>query len=214
QRASGGLSPDSVLVSRGGLTQLSDALVASGAALIEGFGFNTAKLAYAAPEQVRATNPPSARADLYTCAAMLWELLASRRLLAGSRPAIERKLLEHQLPSLKSGLKRGSDVSDELIALVDRALAADPAERPASAPEFARQLTESGHALASSADVAAFVGKLSGPRFDRRTAAIRSRSSGALALDDAKLPSEATGAVAERPVSTRRDPTSDVETPR
>src|SRR5690606_13885369 len=34
------------------------------------------------------------------------------------------------------------------------------------------------------------------------------------ALDDAKLPSEATGAVAERAVSTRRDPTSDVETPR
>ncbi|HTV21304.1 MAG TPA: tetratricopeptide repeat protein [Polyangiaceae bacterium] len=209
--ASGGLSPDSVLVSREGLTQLSDPLVASGAALLDGIGFNTAKLAYAAPEQVRPTKPPSAAADLFTCAAMLWELLASRRLLAGSRPAIERKLLDHNLPSLKSSLKAPHEVSDELIALVERALAADPAARPASAQQFAQELGACGHALASSADVAAFVGKLSGPRFDRRTAAIRSRSSGAISLDDVKLPGDA---AQERVASTRREPASDVDTPR
>lgn len=214
---SGGLSPDSVLVSREGLTQLCDPLIASGAALLDGIGFNTAKLAYAAPEQVRPARQPSAQADLFTCAAMLWELLASRRLLAGSRPAIERKLLDHNLPALKSSLKTPGDVSDELIALVERALAADPAERPASAGELARQLGECGHPLASSAEVAAFVGKLSGPRFDRRTAAIRSRSSGAIALEDVKLPNDAAGL--ERGVSTRRDPpsgdpSSDAQTPR
>lgn len=207
----GGLSPDSVLVSRDGMTQLCDPLIASGAALLDGIGFNTAKLAYAAPEQVRPTRQPGAQADLFTCAAMLWELLASRRLLAGSRPAIERKLLDHNLPALKSSLKTPDDVSDELIALVERALAADPAARPTSAHEFARELGACGHPLASSAEVSAFVGKLSGPRFDRRTAAIRSRSSGALALDELKLPSE--GGL-ERAVSTRRDPPSDVETPR
>jgi serine/threonine protein kinase/tetratricopeptide (TPR) repeat protein len=207
----GGLSPDSVLVSRDGLTQLCDPLIASGAALLDGIGFNTAKLAYAAPEQVRPTRQPGAQADLFTCAAMLWELLASRRLLAGSRPAIERKLLDHNLPALKSSLKTPHDVSDELIALVERALAADPAARPTSAHEFARQLGGCGHPLASSAEVSAFVGKLSGPRFDRRTAAIRSRSSGAIALEDLKLPSDAG---LDRAVSTRRDPPSDVETPR
>jgi len=212
--ASGGLSPDSVLVSRDGLTQLGDPLIASGAALLEGIGFNTAKLAYAAPEQVRPAKQPSSRADLFTCAAMLWELLASRRLLAGSRPAIERKLLAHDLPGLKSSSRAPSEVSDELIALVERALAADPAQRPASALEFAEQLGECGHALASRTDVAAFVGKLSGPRFDRRTAAIRSRSSGAMALEDSKLPSSVTNPLPDPAVSTRREPASDVETPR
>jgi serine/threonine protein kinase len=59
--ASGGLSPDSVLVSRDGLTQLCDPLIASGAALLDGIGFNTAKLAYAAPEQVRPTRQPRRR---------------------------------------------------------------------------------------------------------------------------------------------------------
>lgn len=209
--ASGGLSPDSVLVSRDGLTQLGDPLIASGAALLEGIGFNTAKLAYAAPEQVRPTKPPSAQADSFTCAAMLWELLASRRLLAGSRPAIERKLLDHSLPSLKSSLKTPGDVSDELIALVERALSADPSERPADAHEFARQLGGSGHPLASSTDVAAFIGKLSGPRFERRTAAIRSRSSGSAALGDVTLPSDAASGP---PPSTQRHPASDIETPR
>jgi serine/threonine protein kinase/tetratricopeptide (TPR) repeat protein len=209
---SGGLSPDSVLVSRDGLTQLCDPLIASGAALLDGIGFNTAKLAYAAPEQVRPTQPPSVQADLFTCAAMLWELLASRRLLAGSRPAIERKLLDHNLPALKTSLKSPHEVSDELIELVERALAANPVERPTSAHEFARQLGACGHPIAPSAEVAAFVAKLSGPRFDRRTAAIRSRSSGALALDDLKLPSDPAGL--ERAVSTRRVPPSDVETPR
>jgi serine/threonine protein kinase/tetratricopeptide (TPR) repeat protein len=208
----GGLSPDSVLVSRDGLTQLCDPLIASGAALLDGIGFNTAKLAYAAPEQVRPTQPPSVQADLFTCAAMLWELLASRRLLAGSRPAIERKLLDHNLPALKTSLKSPDDVSDELIALVERALAANPVERPASAREFAQQLGACGHPIAASAEVAAFIAKLSGPRFDRRTAAIRSRSSGGLALDDLKLPNEPSGL--ERAASTRRVPPSDVETPR
>ena len=58
-RVAGGLSPDSVLISRSGTTLLCDPLIASGAATIEGIGFNTAKLAYAAPEQVRAAAPLS-----------------------------------------------------------------------------------------------------------------------------------------------------------
>jgi serine/threonine protein kinase/tetratricopeptide (TPR) repeat protein len=204
---SGGLSPDSVLVARDGSTRLSDPLIASGAALIEGVGFNTAKLAYAAPEQVHGALPPTPQTDVFCCAAMLWELLASRRLLAGSRPAIERKLLDHNLPGLRASLKAQQQVSDELVALVERALAADPSERPQSAAEFAQRLGECQHELAPLPEVEAFVGKLSGPRFDRRTAAIRSRSSGSLALDGLELPKgqrEKLGA----------ESTSEVETPR
>jgi serine/threonine protein kinase/tetratricopeptide (TPR) repeat protein len=209
---SGGLSPDSVLIVRDGTTRLGDPLIASGAALVESVGFNTAKLAYAAPEQVRAATAPTPQTDVFTCAAMLWELLASRRLLAGSRPAIERKLLEHDLPGLRTSLKAPMTVSEELVTLVDRALSADPSERPSSAGELARRLADCGHDIAPISEVAAFVGKLSGPRFDRRTAAIRSRSSGSIALDTLELPREL-------PQSSRGrgpgvTPPSEIETPR
>jgi serine/threonine protein kinase/tetratricopeptide (TPR) repeat protein len=208
----GGVSPDSVLIARDGLTRVCDPLIASGAALIESVGFNTAKLAYAAPEQVHAATAPTAKTDLFTCGAMLWELLASRRLLAGSRPAIERKLLEHTLPGLRASLKAPAVVSDELVALVERALATDPAERPASAAELARLLGDCGHELASFGEVAAFVAKLSGPRFDRRTASIRSRSSGTLALEGPESPRDLSNA--NRGKAPLLDPTSEVDTPR
>jgi tetratricopeptide (TPR) repeat protein len=210
--ACGGLSPDSVLIARDGATRLCDPLFSSGAARVEGIGFNTAKLAYAAPEQVHAAASPTPQTDLFTCAAMLWELLASRRLLAGSRPAIERKLLEHNLPGLRASLRAPQQVSDELVALVELTLSADPSERPRSAKELAQRLGECGHELAPLTDVAAFVGKLSGPRFDRRTAAIRSRSSGSLALDDLKLPLELAKSSGGRAAGT--EPTSEIDTPR
>jgi serine/threonine protein kinase/tetratricopeptide (TPR) repeat protein len=209
---SGGLSPDSVLIVRDGTTKLCDPLIASAASRVENVGFNTAKLAYAAPEQVRAATPPTPRADVFTCAAMLWELLASRRLLAGSRPAIERKLLDHDLPGLRTSLKAPASVSDELVALVEGALSANPSERPSNAAEFARRLAECGHEIAPIAEVAAFVGKLSGPRFDRRTAAIRSRSSGSLALDGLELPREAPKSSRDKAPGVT--PTSEIETPR
>jgi serine/threonine protein kinase/tetratricopeptide (TPR) repeat protein len=207
----GGLSPDSVLVGRNGSTKLCDPLIASGACLLDAIGSNTAKLAYAAPEQVHAVQPPTASADVFTCAAMLWELLASRRLLAGSRPAIERKLLEHNLPGLRASLRSGQQVSDALVGVVERALAADPAERPASAAQLALELSQAGHELAELDEVAAFVGKLSGPRFDRRTAAIRTRTP--LPFEDVKLaPEVAKGAPRSAPGAA--EPTSDIDTPR
>lgn len=172
----GGLAPDSVLVSRAGSTRLCDPLVASCASLLNGIGFNTAKLAYAAPEQVHAVAPLTPQSDIFTCGAMLWELLATRRLLAGSRAAIERKLLEHNLPSLGANLRGDQSVSTALAELVEQALSADPEKRPQTALEMAEQLARCGHDLASSHEVAHFVGKLSGQRFDRRTAAVRSKS--------------------------------------
>lgn len=172
----GGLSPDSVLVSRSGGTRLADPLVASCASLLEPLGFNTSKLAYAAPEQVHAVAALTPQCDLFTCGVMLWELIATRRFLSGSRAAIERKLLEHNLPSLAANMRGDQRVSPELVAVVESALASDLAKRPASALVLADQLARAGHEVASSEEVAQFIGKLSGQRFDRRTAAVRSRS--------------------------------------
>ncbi|MEO8183397.1 MAG: protein kinase, partial [Deltaproteobacteria bacterium] len=172
----GGLSPDSLLVSRAGDARLCDPLVASCATLLDGVGSNTAKLGYAAPEQVHAVAPLTATSDVFTCGAMLWELLAARRLLSGSRAAIERKLLEHSLPNLATCLRSDQRVSRELIDLVGRTLSADPAKRPQSPAALWAELQECGHEVAPLQQVAQFVGKLSGQRFDRRTAAVRSKS--------------------------------------
>ncbi|MEY4547521.1 MAG: hypothetical protein RL685_3716, partial [Pseudomonadota bacterium] len=172
----GGLSPDSVLVARSGDTQLSDPLVASCASLLDGIGFNTAKLAYAAPEQVHAVAALTPASDVFTCGALLWELLASRRLLSGSRAALERKLMEHNLPSLATNLRADQQVSPALVELVGRALSGDAAKRPENAAALQRELASCGHELSTKEEVAQFVGKLSGQRFDRRSAAVRSKS--------------------------------------
>lgn len=200
----GGLSPDSVLVARDGTTRLSDPLISGCASLLEAIGFSTAKLAYAAPEQIHAVAPLTPQCDVFTCGAMLWELLATRRLLAGSRPAIERKLLEHDLPSLKEHLGSSPAVDPVLVSLVDRSLAADPATRPRSAGEMADQLGASGHPVASLGEVAHFVGKLSGQRFDRRTAAVRSKS-----LPQLEAPVEWPMEVAAKPGAQRRGARTD-----
>ncbi len=169
----GGISPDSVLLSRDGRTRLCDPLISSCAALLEGFGFSDSKLAYAAPEQVHATAPLGAASDVFTCAAILWELLTGRRLISGSRAVIERKLLEHALPRLSDNLRRGSDVSPGLIELVERSLSADASKRPQTPAALAAELEQCGHELATPAQVARFVKDICAPYFERRSAEIR-----------------------------------------
>jgi serine/threonine protein kinase/tetratricopeptide (TPR) repeat protein len=170
----GGLSPDSVLVSRDGRTRLCDPLVASCATLLEGMSLNVAKLAYTAPEQAYATAPLGAASDIFSCGVLLWELLAGTRLLTGSRPTVERKLLEHDLPPLYSQLRSDRPVSDRLLAIVERSLASDAGRRPQTPGELANDLEQCGHELASLGQVAAFVAELAGARFDQRRMTVRS----------------------------------------
>src|SRR6185295_9055094 len=170
----GGLSPDSILVSRDGRTRLCDPLVASCATLLEGMSLNVSKLAYTAPEQAYATAPLGAASDMFSCGVLLWELLAGTRLLTGSRPTVERKLLEHDLPLLHSQLRSDRPVSDRLLALVERSLAADAGRRPQTPGELANDLEHCGHEVASLGQVATFVAELAGARFDQRRMTVRS----------------------------------------
>jgi serine/threonine-protein kinase len=170
----GGLSPDSVLVSRDGRTRLCDSLTASCVTLLEGMGLNPGKLAYTAPEQAYATAPLAPSADVFSCGVLLWELLAGARLLTGPRATIEQKLLEHDWPSLRTQLEGKRQLAPGLLQLVDRCLSSDASRRPQSPAALATEIEECGEALASLADVAQFVAELAGGRFDQRKMSVRS----------------------------------------
>jgi serine/threonine protein kinase len=108
-------------------------------------------LPYMAPEHLRATDPaersaaPSlvdARSDLYSLGVLLYELLTGRHpfgpLSAGwSAEEARQALRERQQQPLTAVRQLNPCVDAPLAALVERCLAADPAERPQTAAEVA-----------------------------------------------------------------------------
>ena len=93
--------------------------------------------AYMSPEQIMG-GAVDRRADVYSRGVMAWEMLAGRLPFVGDAPM--RILLGHlhEAPPPLSLL--APQVPPELAALVMRALAKDPAQRPQSAAEFRRGL--------------------------------------------------------------------------
>ncbi|HET7572331.1 MAG TPA: serine/threonine-protein kinase [Gaiellaceae bacterium] len=132
------VKPHNLLLASDGTLKLGDFGIAVG---LEGTRLTEAgtvlgTAAYLAPEQARG-GTVSAAADVYGLGAVLYELLAGRppRTVAslgelGRRDAYRIRDLRETAPS----------VPGPLAAAVARCLAFDPAERPASAAELAREL--------------------------------------------------------------------------
>lgn len=101
--------------------------------------------AYVAPERA-AGEPPRAANDIYSLGILTYEMLT------GSTPFCDRPvraILEahrHEAPE-PVGARRGEVLDDALVAIVDRCLAKDPADRPASAGLLADELGAYMHAL-------------------------------------------------------------------
>ncbi len=97
--------------------------------------------AYMAPEQVLG-QPVTAATDVYACATMLFELLA-RRLPFAEHPddPLQQMMTKVDGPRYRL-LEVHPDAPPRVAELVDRALAHDPADRPASAASFGEQLAE------------------------------------------------------------------------
>ncbi|MBW2529323.1 MAG: protein kinase [Deltaproteobacteria bacterium] len=94
---------------------------------------------YMAPEQVRGESL-DARVDLFAMGVILFELLSGRRPWQGRTPVdTMQKVAEDPLPSL-AALRPG--LHETLLALVERCLAKDPAERMQSASDLERELTQ------------------------------------------------------------------------
>ncbi len=135
------IKPANILLSDYGEAQLTD----FGIARIEG-GFETAtgaftgSLSYSAPEVLNG-RPPTPQSDIYGLAAALFSIIAGRA-------AFERRegeeiiaqflrITGQPIPDL-----RGHGVPDELCAVLERAMAKDPADRPASAEAFGHDLQD------------------------------------------------------------------------
>jgi serine/threonine protein kinase len=94
------------------------------------------KCAYMAPEHARGEEI-DARSDLFVAGMLLWELCSGRRLYRGEEEAqLEQALLANIPPLADRGLPQQS----RLQAILDRALALDPATRYQSAQEMLADL--------------------------------------------------------------------------
>ncbi len=118
---------------------ISDLGSAKNLAEASGFTVATGTPAYMAPEQIHSADGIDARADVYALAAVTYELLSGEKPFQGD--------------TLAAVLARRTDVRPAPIAaklgqpaqldrLLARALSRDPAQRPASAAEFAGQLSQ------------------------------------------------------------------------
>jgi serine/threonine-protein kinase len=90
------------------------------------------KCAYMAPEHARGEEV-DARSDLFAVGMLLWELCAGRRLYRGDEQAQLEQALAASIPPLAD---RGLPEPKRLQAILDRALARDPATRYQSAQQM------------------------------------------------------------------------------
>ena len=93
---------------------------------------------YMSPEQVGGSDTVDGRSDIFSVGVMLYELLAGRKPFIGEGPtATIVKILREDPPSLN---QTAPGLAPQLVAAVEKALAKNPAERFATAGEFAREL--------------------------------------------------------------------------
>ncbi len=133
------VSPQNVLISSGGVVKIADFGIASANLFRGERGLLTGKLGYMSPEQARG-DAVDRRSDIYALGVVLYELLTGRSPYGG----LKGELLAEAL--LKGAVRPPSaldaTVAPELDAVVEKAMALDPAQRFASARELASALTQ------------------------------------------------------------------------
>ena len=136
------VSPHNVLLGTNGAVKLSDFGLAKARDRIASLtapGTVKGKLMYLAPE-VTMGKPNTPQSDLFGVGNILWETLTGERLFDGKNDVeIFKKIRACVVPSIAD---RRPDIPQPMLAILDTALAADPAERYATASEFADALVQ------------------------------------------------------------------------
>jgi eukaryotic-like serine/threonine-protein kinase len=169
------VSPQNVLVGVDGVARITDFGVARAATRLSTTrsGQLKGKLAYMAPEQARGGDIDR-RADIFAAGAVMWELLAAKRLFKGEGEAetLNRVLFE-PIPSLRV-FEPSIPPAIEQICMC--ALSRDPAQRFPSAADMADALerrARSLNCLASAREVAAYVDAIIGQEISQQREAVR-----------------------------------------
>ena len=136
------VSPHNVLLGYNGAIKLSDfglARARDRAASLTAPGTVKGKLSYLAPE-VTFGKPNTVQSDLFGVGSVLWETLTGDRLFDGKNDIeIFKKIRACQIPPIQH---RRKDIPAALVAVLECALSADPANRYATADEFAHALDQ------------------------------------------------------------------------
>jgi len=138
------VTPSNIMLLQAGGVKILDFGVAKATALANhsprtSGGFLKGKLGYVSPEQAR-SGEVDARSDVFSLGVTLWEMLAGKRLFAGSNELETlSNVLKKPVPA-PSTLRPG--IAPELDAAVARALERDPDRRYQAADEMAHDLEQ------------------------------------------------------------------------
>jgi TolB-like protein/Flp pilus assembly protein TadD/predicted Ser/Thr protein kinase len=134
------IKPENILLTRDGTTLVTDFGIARAIGADEGLtqtGSPIGTPAYMSPEQTDEAEV-DARADQYSLAAVLWEMLAGEPPFTGrSVHAIVAKRISEPTPSARA---RRAEIPAGMDDAIRQAMATDPAHRFASVAEFAQSL--------------------------------------------------------------------------
>jgi serine/threonine-protein kinase len=159
------LSPPNILVSRSGEIKITDFGLAKATSQLTRTdpGVVKGKYSYLSPE-VTEGRQADLRADIFAAGIVAWELLANRRLFFGKTDVETVDMVRKaEVPSLT---KLNTDVTPELEAIVNKALARDPKKRYTSARELSEALSDwlaKQGLKATSFDLTQLVDRLFGP---------------------------------------------------
>jgi serine/threonine-protein kinase len=136
------VSPQNLLLAMNGDIKLADFGMARARGRIAeqtAPGFVKGTLSYMAPE-IMVGAPASPKSDLFSVAVTLWEALAGQRLFHARTDAeVVMMIRRCEVPSITA---IRSDVPQQLLAAIGKALVPDPERRFASAREMAQELSE------------------------------------------------------------------------
>jgi tRNA A-37 threonylcarbamoyl transferase component Bud32 len=170
------VSPQNILVGMDGNTRITDFGVARAASRLSATraGQLKGKIAYMAPEQAVGDPSVDRRADIFSSGIVLWEVLAARRLFkAENEAATLSRVISEPIPDI---CEVNPAIDAGVGAVVMKALARDRDERYATCQDFADDLERTSKAagtLASSREVATYVGEVIGQDIAQQREAVR-----------------------------------------
>jgi eukaryotic-like serine/threonine-protein kinase len=134
------ISPHNVLITRHGEVKLVDFGLAKASSHLteDDEDIVKGKFGYLAPE-VTHGQKTDRRVDIFAAGILLWEMLTGRRLFQGASDIETFKLV--RAAQIGDPRQHRPDVPEEVVRVLAKALARDPAQRYPTADEFARDLS-------------------------------------------------------------------------